>query len=54
MICRSADDPCRECRDRIGHGFQVVGGRKAGDRLARLEIMVAVLQPEDLDLVTGS
>jgi hypothetical protein len=43
MIGLSANDPCRKCRDGIGDGFQMVGGREAGNRLARLQIMVAIL-----------
>ena len=33
----------------LGHGGEVIGGGGAGDALARLEVVVAVFQPEDFD-----
>jgi hypothetical protein len=44
-----------DARDKVfcgaGDCLQMIGGRKAGNRLARLQIVVAVLQPEHVDLV---
>ncbi len=37
--------------DRSAMRLQMIGGREAGNALARLEVVVAVLEPEHLDPV---
>src|SRR5206468_699401 len=42
---------CRQCGLRPFEGAEMVGGGEAGDALARLQVVAAILQPEDLDRV---